>query len=221
MELHNFAPNAILQVAVFVALYEGYLGVEAHWDLWVHLFRGELYTDSVQGQPRRYARAGGLMLHVRGQRANLYIPSKMTMNNARLTRGWFYLRNDDERLPAFTDKVLQEKPDSWGWGVSPLKQQARLVVFTNALQYLAKKELTAAAIIANFHRQRVIPLMERRLPIFELTPEAMDEGLRMSSVLLPLDATAQRAKSAVARFPSNPEDLWGSRCTPRRGTSVW
>ena len=122
VELHNFAPNAISQVAVFVALCEGFLGVEVHWDLWVHLFRGELYTDSVQGQPRRYARASGLMLHVHGQRVNQYIPSKMTTNNAGWTRGWFYLRNEDERLPAFTDKVLQEKPDSWGWGVSPPKQ---------------------------------------------------------------------------------------------------
>ena len=71
MELHNFAPNAILQVAVFVALYEGYLGVEAHWDLWVHLFHGELYTDHIAGQPRRYARAGGLTLQVREHRGNL------------------------------------------------------------------------------------------------------------------------------------------------------
>ena len=96
--------------------------MEAHWDLWVHLFRGELYADNVQDQPRRYAHAGGLMLHVCGQRANLYIPRKMTANNAGWTRGWFYLCNDDERLPAFTDKVLQEKPDKWGWGVSPPKQ---------------------------------------------------------------------------------------------------
>ena len=103
VELHNFAPNSIPQAAVFVALCEGFLGVEVHWDLWVHLFRGELYTDSVQGQPRRYARAGGLMLHVRGQSANLYNPSRLTTNNAGWTRGWFYLRNDDERLPAFTD----------------------------------------------------------------------------------------------------------------------
>ena len=33
VELHNFAPNSISQVAVFVAVCEGYLGVEAHWDL--------------------------------------------------------------------------------------------------------------------------------------------------------------------------------------------
>ena len=30
VELHNFAPNSISQAAVFVALYEGYLGVEVH-----------------------------------------------------------------------------------------------------------------------------------------------------------------------------------------------
>ena len=152
-------------------------------------------------------RAGGLTLQVRENRGNLYIPCKMTTNNTGWTRGWFYLRNDDERLPAFTDKVLQEKLDSWGWGVSPPKQQARLEVCTDALQHLVKKGLTAAAVIANFHRQRVIPLMEMRLPIFELTLEAAAEGSRMSSVLLPLDATSQRARSTVARLPSDPEDL--------------
>ena len=102
-------------------------------------------------------------------------------------------------------------------GVSSPKQHARLEVFTNALQYLAKKELTAAAVIANFHRQRVIPLMERRLPIFELTPQAMAEGSRMSSVRLPLDAATQRAKSMVARFPSDPEDLWRIKMRPEKG----
>jgi len=122
VELHNFAPNSISQAAVFVALYEGYLGVEAHWDLWIHLFRGELFIDNVQGQPKRYARAGGLMLHVREQRANLYIPCRMTTNNVGWSQGWFYRRNDDERLPAFTNKVLREKPEKWGWGVSPPKQ---------------------------------------------------------------------------------------------------
>ena len=85
--------------------------------------------------------------------------------------------------------------------------QPRLKVLTDALQRLARKGLTAPAVIANFHRQRVIPLMERRLAIFELTPEAAVEGSRMSSVPLSLDAAALRAKSAVSHFPSDPEDL--------------
>ena len=84
VELHNFAPNSISQTAVFVAVCEGYLGVEAHWELWLHLFREDLYTEHVPGQPRRVTRVGGLTLQVRENRGNLYIPCKMTTNNA----GW-------------------------------------------------------------------------------------------------------------------------------------
>jgi hypothetical protein len=94
--------------------------------------------------------------------------------------------------------------------------QARLEVLTNALRYLAK-ELTAAAVIANFHRQRVIPLVERSLPIFELTSEALAEGSRTSDVLLPQDVAARRARSAVAEFPSNSEDLWKIKMRPEEG----
>ena len=94
-------------------------------------------------------------------------------------------------------------------------------MLTDALQRLARKGLTAPAVIANFHRQRVIPLMERRLAIFELTPEAAAEVSRMSSMLLSLDAAAQRARSAVVHFPSDPRTSGGSRCAPRKGTSVW
>ena len=101
------------------ALCEGYLGIEAHWDMWIHLFRDEFFIENVQGQPKRYARAGGLMLHLRTQRSNLYISCKMATNNAGWTRGWFYLHNNDQRLPAFTNKVLRKRPEKWNWGVSP------------------------------------------------------------------------------------------------------
>jgi hypothetical protein len=30
VELHNFNPNSILQAAIFVAVYEGYLGIRPH-----------------------------------------------------------------------------------------------------------------------------------------------------------------------------------------------
>ena len=56
------------------------------------------------------------MLHLRPSRKNLYIPNKMTTNNAGWTRGWFYLRNFGNRLPAFTNRVLRERPAKWDWG---------------------------------------------------------------------------------------------------------
>ena len=75
----------------------------------------------------------------------------------------------------------------------------------------------AAAVIANFHRQRVIPLTERSLPIFDLTPEASSAGSRTSLVLLRSDVAARRAKNAVAEFPDNPNDLWEIKMRPETG----
>ena len=178
MELHNFAPNAISQAVVFVAVCEGYLGMNVHWDLWRHLFRGELHTDSVSRGVRRPVRVGGFMLQVREKRKDRYIPSMRTTNNRDWDKTWFYLRNDNGRLPAYTGKILTERPESWAYGVLPVERQAMLKVFTKVLRHLADKGLTVAAVVANFHRQRVLPLMERRLSLYQLTPKALSEVRR-------------------------------------------
>jgi hypothetical protein len=100
VELHNFAPNAILQAATFVGVCEGFLGIPVNWDLWIHLFRAELFTQLTSEQrTRRAVRAGGMSLALRGQRKDDYIPCTMTTNNIGWERGWFYLRNDESDLP--------------------------------------------------------------------------------------------------------------------------
>jgi hypothetical protein len=44
VELHNFNPNSIVQAAIFSIVCEGFLGIEPHWDLWLHLFRAEPFS---------------------------------------------------------------------------------------------------------------------------------------------------------------------------------
>jgi hypothetical protein len=52
---------------------EGFLGILANWDLWVHLFRAELHTAAtVETWVRRAVRAGGLTFAVRDLRRELY-----------------------------------------------------------------------------------------------------------------------------------------------------
>jgi hypothetical protein len=88
VELHNFAPNAISQAATFVGICEGYLGIPVNWDLWVHLFRAELFTQpTMEQRTRRAVRAGGMSLAVRTQYKDDYIPCTMTTNNAGWERG--------------------------------------------------------------------------------------------------------------------------------------
>jgi hypothetical protein len=79
MELHNFAPNAISQVATFVGVCEGFLGSPMNWDLWIHLFRVELHT-------RRWSRRTRLplMLRRRSPRHSRSSCSRMLLTAASL-----------------------------------------------------------------------------------------------------------------------------------------
>jgi hypothetical protein len=88
VELHNFAPNAISQVATFIGVCEGFLGIPVNWDIWIHPFRAELFTQLTSEQrTRRAVRAGGMSLALRGQRKDDYIPCTVTTNNAGWERG--------------------------------------------------------------------------------------------------------------------------------------
>jgi hypothetical protein len=124
----------------------------------------------------------------------------MTSNNAEWERGWFYLRNDEPGLPPWTGKVVKEKADSWWHGLSPLSRQVRLASVLKALKALANNGLTAASVLANLHHRRIVPLMERRLRIFEMREEADPVALVQSRLLHDLrllEYAAMRARRAV------------------------
>ena len=74
------------------------------------------------------------------------------------------------------------------------------------LQRLAGKGLTAAIVSANFHRRRVLPLMERKLPLFQMTGDTPFEGTRMVEEFLSDGLSAQRAGRAVYQPPSDLAD---------------
>ena len=84
VELHNFNPNSIAQAAIFVAVYEGYLGIAPHWELWLHLFRAGFTTKSTGTAGMRKAmRASGCTLQVHQDRQPLYILAQLASSNHR------------------------------------------------------------------------------------------------------------------------------------------
>jgi hypothetical protein len=64
--------------------------------------------------------------------------------------------------------VLRERAASWYHGVSSPSHQARLDSLVAALKRLADRGLTAGYVLANLHHRRIVPLMERRLRIFDI-----------------------------------------------------
>ena len=99
IELHNLGPNSITQAAVFVALCEGYLGIEVHWDLWIYFFEAALFlkassSSKEEAGKRLVARVGGCLFQLRAERRSSYIPAGLTSSNRGWHAGWFYLHND-------------------------------------------------------------------------------------------------------------------------------
>jgi hypothetical protein len=142
--------------------------------------------------------AGGCILQLRQARALQYIPAILASSNKGWQRRWFYLRNDDGRLPSFSQRVVTAAVDNWRYG-TPRDRQKNLQPLLKALEELREGGLTAAGVVAAIHRRRVLPLTERRLPLWEMTPWVDLEGLRMSSDPLPVDDLHRRVASTVGK----------------------
>jgi hypothetical protein len=218
VELHNFAPNAISQAATFVGVCEGFLGIPINWDLWIHLFRAELFTQlTTEQRTRRAVRASGMSLALRGQRKDDYIPCTMTTNNAGWERGWFYLRNDEPGLPLHRSGAPGETCRMASQGV-PAPAPGAVGVASAAMRNLAGRGLTAEVVLAHLHHRRIVPLMERPLRIFEMTeaadPIALARSRTLQSPLL-RDYAATRARSTVdPKSTRNDGSLWDLEMLP-------
>jgi hypothetical protein len=94
--------------------------------------------------------------------------------------------------------VVTVAADAWRYG-TPHDRQKNLEPLLKALEALWKGGLIAAGVIAAIHRRRVLPLAKRRLPLWEMTPEADLEGSRMSSDPLPIDVLHGRVAVALGK----------------------
>jgi hypothetical protein len=167
----------------------------------------------------RAVRTGGLTLSVRDSRRDMYLSCTMTSNNSGWEKGWFYLHNDDAGLPSYTRKVLKKKPDAWMYRVSSPARQRRLEPLTNAISQLANVGLTVASVIANFHHQWIIPLMEREFLIYWMIEAANPMSLARSQFLEePLTqgyATTRAMRVVNPKAVQNRDhDLWSFAMLP-------
>jgi hypothetical protein len=80
-------------------------------------------------------RAGGCTLQLRQARAQQYIPAILVSSNKGWQRRWFYLRNDDGRLPSFSQRVVIAAGSNWRWGATRERQE-NLQPLLEALQSL-------------------------------------------------------------------------------------
>jgi hypothetical protein len=143
-----------------------------------------------------------------------YIPAQLISSNSDWHDGWFYLRNNDDRLPRFSGRVLMSREDNWTYDVVE-EDKPKLQLFLDALRRLQQCELTAGMVATAFHCRRVLPLMQRRLRIDKMTSEASLEGSWMLHESLPLDEVTRRARWMVGSFKQ--EDIDRVPMRPTQG----
>ena len=231
VELQHVSPNAIIVAAVIAMVCEGYLGVLPHWDLWLHLYRGELFcTPGGATGVRKPVRAGCLNLVQKTGQAEVpqeYIPIGLTSNYAKWDSQWFYLRNDDDLFPAYAGRLISECQDSWNYGMVK-NLQSRLHPLLDALKDLREVGLTAALVLSAVHHRRVLPLMSQSQRMDEMGPGVSSwdlEACWMSNEA-PLDEeVAARVRAAVASgfqpeqvnsFPMKTEEGYHDLVSPLR-----
>jgi hypothetical protein len=115
--------------------------------------------------------------------------------------------------------VLREKATSWYHGVSPPSHRARLDLLVAALKNLADRGLNAGCVLSNLHHRWIVPLMERRLRIFEMSEDADPIALAESRLLrdpFPREYVATRARCAIDLRPGRCDNasLWAFAMLP-------
>jgi hypothetical protein len=98
--------------------------------------------------------------------------------------------------------VVTAASENWRYG-APRERQKNLQPLLKALEELRERGLTAVGVVAAIHRRRVLPLTERWLPLWEMTPGVDLEGLHMSSDPLPVDDLHKRVASTVGKLDAS------------------
>ena len=80
-------------MAAFVALCEGFLEIDPHFDLWRHFFTVSLSKRQVGGKEVNVP-MGCASIHLRHTRSRDYLLMRLSTSNKGWHSQWFYVRDD-------------------------------------------------------------------------------------------------------------------------------
>ena len=135
-----------------------------------------------------------------------YIPVGLTSNHTQWDSQWFYLQNNDDLFPDYTEHLISERPDNWNYGV------------VKTLQSRLYPILDATFDLSTVHHRQVLSLMSRPLRMDEMGPGVSSrdlEACRMSNEAPADEGVAARVRSAIAGdfqpehinvFPMKPDE---------------
>ena len=161
VQLHDFSPNAIMHVDVFVVLCECFLGVHPHWGLWKKIFnvKRNAVPDGV------YAVGG---FNIQARKEVEYFDIQQVESALNWPRKWFYVSAQLDGLPAFDANAPLVKTRAWLHQTTAAEEaEAKpLMEKMSKLMKTVGHEVSGPHLISTFIKRGVQPLRVRAHPMW-------------------------------------------------------
>ena len=133
IRIYNLHLNSILLVATFIHLYEAFVGIEPHFDLFRYLFclrkKGAVGGSKI---------AGGVYLNLRDGMKNWYLSYPWNTSLTEWYKRWFYIREEPGSAMFCDIGYIPEKRVSWTDRPEYTSQVSELMTLINWLLTVLK-----------------------------------------------------------------------------------
>lgn len=160
IELVHLNPNSILDIAVFIHLWDAFLGIPPHFNLWRYLY--QLKIVSTKGKP---GLIGGCGFSLQPKRVLEYFGLKLKDLNKGWHKEWFLITNQKPELPPRLGYAPVTMPE---WSNQPTStEMVQVKQLLKEIADLKCRGLTARAVSINFCRRLTQPIKDRVHPAYE------------------------------------------------------
>jgi len=199
LEVTHLKPNSIAQIAIFIHLCEGYMGIAPHFNLWRALY-------SLKGHPSnvRWNVVGGAAFSLR--QGSVYPDFELRDTNKGWVREWFVVSNPAPCLSARTGRAPEYKA-CWE-ELLTTEEMAHVERLLKVIADLSVRGLTGAAVALSFCKRLTQPIQERVHPAFEYWVDRTQPGNRSARSPRKRSQTGSptswrgRSRTRAARMPS-------------------
>ncbi|KAE8810707.1 hypothetical protein D1007_12507 [Hordeum vulgare] len=191
LQQHHLAPNAILQLATFAVLCEGFMGIEPRVDLRCSLFFFK--QQSIAMEKSEVEKLKGLR--------------PMTPCGGR--KGFFYVRSTDPAQDALNMPPFAITPSTrQNWDAKTPKPHPEVALIHAHLDILGKSGLLGRDLLATMVVRRILPLQRRPHLVCQMSGRL--DPCRLSTKRFTPGAVARRVNLiSTARMDEGGEWIWG------------
>ncbi|KAE8821237.1 hypothetical protein D1007_00621 [Hordeum vulgare] len=211
---HHLAPNAILQLAAFVVLCEGFVGIEPRVDLWRSLFffkqqsiaMEKSEVEKLKGS-RPMTQCGAALVHHRVKSGFPQMPLQDSIKHWQ--KGFFYVKSADPaqdvlNMPPFAIAL----PSRRNWDAKTPRPHPEVALICAHLDILEKSGLLGHNLLATMVLRRILPLQRRPHLICQMSGRL--DPCQLSTKRFTPGTVARRVNLiSTARIDERGEWTWG------------